>query len=369
MIDPAELRQKLKSHATDAGFTMFGVAPAVAATGFSNLAEWIDKGFAGEMDYIANRLPAYKHPDGVLPGTKSIIALAYPYPRSDRPEWEPGSGLLARYTWPGDDYHDVIHPKLKSLCRAILERFPDAAARGVVDTAPLLEREFAQLAGLGWRGKNTLLLNKTDGSYFLLAAVLTTIELPLDEPHQTDHCGRCTACLDACPTKAFPRPGVLDATKCISYLTIEHSGAIDRNLREGIGNWFFGCDICQEVCPWNTKPARQSTPQIEAITSLELSGLFSITDQEFRERFRKTPLWRSRRRGVLRNAAIVLGNQKCPSHLPSLSQGLGDEEPIVREACAWAIGRIGTEGGIDLLRQRKQVETDKDVLAEIDCWL
>ncbi|GAA5505628.1 tRNA epoxyqueuosine(34) reductase QueG [Novipirellula caenicola] len=342
-MSPSEFLVTFRNQAAELGFIAVGVAPAIQSHGFSNLARWIEAGYAGEMDYIANRLDAYKHPSGVLDGCRSVIALAYPYDAAPTQSVAPGTGRVARYAWQGVDYHDVIHPKLKQLVAAIRKSFPDAAARGVIDTAPIMEREIAQLAGLGWQGKNTLLLNKQLGSYFFLACVLTDVDFPPDTPHESSHCGTCTACLDACPTDAFPRPGVLDATRCISYLTIESRSEIAEDLRESLGDWAFGCDVCQEVCPWNRKPTRhyeQASPPRQPLDVLELRALFSLDEAGFRQRYRKTPLWRTRRRGVLRNAALVLGNQRDPESLPALRIGLADEDALVREASQWAIDQI-----------------------------
>ncbi|QDT03626.1 Epoxyqueuosine reductase [Rubripirellula lacrimiformis] len=351
------------------GFTLCGIAPAVDSSGHSDLVRWIEAGYASEMQYFADRIDAYRHPAGVLGGAKSIIAMAMPYPARPAQPLPIGHGKVARYAWPGVDYHDVIHPKLKRLCRTIRETFTGAAARGVVDTAPLMEREIAQLAGLGWRGKNTLLLNSVQGSYFFLACVLVDIELPTDGPQATAHCGTCTACLDACPTDAFPSAGVLDASRCISYLTIEHRGPIDPLLRPAIGDWVFGCDVCQQVCPWNRRPARADpTPEVP-MERIELSSLFGISEDDFRQRFRKTPMWRTRRRGLLRNAAIVLGNQGDARSIQALTIGLHDDEAIVRGAAAWAIGQIGGRQAIDELDQRLSIETDPDVITEIDAAL
>ncbi len=343
---PSDFLATFRNQASELGFIAVGVAPAIQSDGFSQLARWIEAGYAGEMDYIANRLDAYQHPSGVLEGCRSVIALAYPYDAGPPQSVVPGVGRVARYAWQGIDYHDVIHPKLKRLVKSIRESFPGAAARGVVDTAPIMEREIAQLAGLGWRGKNTLLLNKRLGSYFFLACVLTDVEFPADTPHESSHCGTCTACLDACPTKAFPQAGVLDATRCISYLTIESRNEIAVDLRESLGDWAFGCDVCQEVCPWNRKPMRQHECEVPArppLDVLELRTLFSLDEAGFRERYRKTPLWRTRRRGVLRNAALVLGNQRDRESLPALQIGLADEDALVREASQWAIHHIESD--------------------------
>jgi epoxyqueuosine reductase len=241
--------------------------------------------------------------------------------------------------------------------------------RSIVDTAPFMEREFAQLAGLGWIGKNTLLLNRTAGSWFFLAALLTDVELVYDNAHETDHCGTCRACLDACPTDAFPQPYVLDASRCISYLTIELRDAMPMELRAGVGEWVFGCDVCQEVCPWNNHaPQSRETafePQAEN-NALDLIRLFDLDDAAFRTRFRHTPLWRPRRRGLLRNAAIALGNRPTPAALPALEKGLRDEEPLVRGACAWALGQFAEPVALEALLARQQIEMDVGVLGEID---
>jgi epoxyqueuosine reductase len=235
-----------------------------------------------------------------------------------------------------------------------------------------LEREFAQLAGLGWIGKNTLLLNRDAGSWFFLAALVTDIELAYDQPHETDHCGTCRACLDACPTNAFPQPYVLDASRCISYLTIELREAIPVGLREGVGDWVFGCDVCQDVCPWNSRAplSRQAAFFPRADTNpIDLSALFDLDEAAFRARFRHTPLWRPKRRGLLRNAAIVLGNRPAVSAVPALIRGLNDDEPLVRGACAWALGRYDGKETKQALLRRRSVEMDQAVIAEINASL
>ena len=359
------LLDRLLETTTAEGFSLLGVAPAVESTGFHELVRWIEQGYAGEMAYLSDRREAYRHPSSILAGVRSLISLAYPYSAASFPVVASGRGKIARYVWSGTDYHDLIHPKLRRLCQVITEHHPASHSRGVIDTAPLLEREVAQQAGLGWCGKNTLLLNRQQGSYFFLACVLTDVELPYDGPHESAHCGSCTACLQACPTQAFPQPGVLDAKRCISYLTIEHRGPIPIELREPMGDWLFGCDICQEVCPWNRKPARASSANGEALDSIDLRALFGINDETFRARFRRTPLWRSRRRGILRNAAIVLGNQRDRESVEALTSGLADPEPIVRGASAWALGRIESPRATAALMARKGLEDDPMVLEEI----
>jgi epoxyqueuosine reductase len=219
---------------------------------------------------------------------------------------------------------------------------PGCVAFGVTDTAPLLERDFARRAGLGWVGKNTMLINKDRGSFFFLGALLTDLDLRADPPHESSHCGTCTACLDACPTGAFPEPGVLDARRCISYLTIELRSPVPEDLREGIGNWLFGCDVCQDVCPWNrhAAPGPVPFPADPSLATLDPVELLSLSDAEFRRRFRGTSFFRARRSGLLRNAAIVLGNVGDERALPALEKAAADPDEVVRDAARWAIGRI-----------------------------
>lgn len=421
----------IQSAAAKEGFSLVGVTPATTPAGYPDLLQWIDDGYAADMHYFANRRDAYQNPESILSGVNSLIMLAYPYPAPEKtPAFKNNaadashhddqhgdskisipnnhlSGLVARYASTGEDYHEVLHPKLKRLCSIIENQYPESKTRGIVDTAPLMEREFANLAGLGWIGKNTLLLNKYHGSYFFLACVLTTLSFESSTPHETAHCGSCTACLDACPTDAFPEPGRLDASRCISYLTIEHRDAVPLELREKMGHWLFGCDICQEVCPWNRKPTKRwETQQREILNresdntitltqgndpppratvkvpethtlmappmnlaSINLSQLFDMDDEAFRRVFRKTPLWRPRRRGILRNAAIVLGNQRDPDAIPALSLGLKDREPLVRGASAWALGQIHHHSIKSLLETQQQEETDQQVWSEIDLAL
>jgi epoxyqueuosine reductase len=322
---------------------LVGACPAVSVPGGERLREWLANGYHGEMNYLASRADAYQHPGSVLSGVRSILMLAMNYRTQEPVEPSPGFGRVSRYAW-GTDYHDLLHERLDQLSQFLKSLVPAALVRGVVDTAPLLEREFAQLAGLGWIGKNTLLLNKHSGSWFFLAALLTDCELVFDEPHHADHCGTCRACLDACPTNAFVAPYVLDARQCISYLTIELRTEIPTELRSGVGDWLFGCDVCQDVCPWNHRapPSNEQEFQPDDSTNpLDLIELFSLTDEVFRTRFRHTPLWRAKRRGLLRNAAIILGNHPTPTAIAALTRGLSDSEPLVREACEWAITKQG----------------------------
>jgi epoxyqueuosine reductase len=366
-MSPPELTAALKKSAQEAGFALSGACPAVSPTGITGLARWLAAGHAGEMRYLSDRFDAYRHPRSVLDGVRSLLMLGMSYRTAGPAPAGAGEGRVSRYAWGPADYHDVVHRRLQQLCLVARQLEPTARVRGVVDTAPLLEREFAQMAGLGWVGKNTMLLHRQVGSWFFLAAVLLDCELVYDEPFVSDHCGSCTACLDACPTAAFPEPYVLDATRCLSYLTIELRGRIDPGLRPLLGDWLFGCDVCQDVCPWNRKSTAGEasfTPRAD-LNPVSLPPLFWLDDAAFRQYFRRTSLWRARRRGLLRNAAIVLGNSPSQAALPALVHGLHDPEALVRGAVAWALGRYPGADARTALEQRLSDEPDPLVRDEI----
>jgi len=371
-MDASELTAKLKTEAAGLGFSLTGVAPAITPNGVARLDDWLAAGYAGQMHYFSERREAYKHPRHLLDDARSVLMLAMEYRTAEPVSPGPGEGRVSCYAWGATDYHEVIRERLHRLADQLREWQPAAQVRGVVDTAPLLEREFAQLAGLGWIGKHTLVLNRDRGSWFFLAAIVTDVELAYDAPHEADYCGTCRACLEACPTDAFPQPYVLDASRCISYLTIELKQAMPVELRSGVGQWVFGCDVCQEVCPWNThaEPNRQVAFEPLADSNpLDLARLFELDDEAFRERFRHTPLWRPKRRGILRNAAIVLGNRPTAGAMPALLRGLNDDDSLVRGASAWALGNYDEPGAVAALQQRRGVEQDAEVLHEIDAAL
>jgi epoxyqueuosine reductase len=363
---------ELKAAALSLGFDLVGIAPAVTPVGFARLQGWLAEGFAGEMQYLPRRETAYEHPQHVLPGVRSVVMVAVNYKTVDPPACGPNAGRVARYAWGAGDYHDSLKERLQRLADWLHARESGCRTRCAVDTAPLLERDFAQLAGLGWFGKNTLLMHKRAGSFLLLGALLTNVELEPDEPHHTSHCGTCTRCLDVCPTAAFPAPYVLDARKCISYLTIELKGPIPSELRSGVGEWLFGCDLCQDVCPWNRKSPRSDDPAFQPQADLapaDALALLRMTAAEFRVRFRDSPLSRPGWTGLRRNAAIVLGNRGDEAALPALIAALDDAEPVVRGAVAWALGRLRAATALAALRARRDVEDNPDVLAEIDAAL
>jgi len=329
----------VKARARELGFDRVAIGPAGPPEHGDALEAWLDAGYAGTMGYLARGRADRLDPARLLPGCRSVVAVAMSY--NQAAEREPGDDWrpISRYAR-GRDYHDVIRPRLVELGEFI-RTAAGAASRVAVDSSAVLERDLAARAGLGWFGKNTNLLTPSLGSYFFIGIVLTTAALPFD-PREPDRCGSCTACLDACPTQAFVAPYVLDARRCISYLTIEHRGDIDGELAERIGEWVFGCDVCQEVCPWNRKAAPGREPALGPAGSFgALESLLELDSEAFRARFRGSALTRTKRAGLLRNAAIVLANRGERAAAGALGRALGDAEPVVRRAAAWALAKLG----------------------------
>ncbi|MFM7034829.1 MAG: tRNA epoxyqueuosine(34) reductase QueG [Planctomycetia bacterium] len=346
------LAAELRAHALRLGFSRVGIASAGPPPRHDLFRSWLDRGFAGVMEsWLRRHEPLRGDPRSLLPGARTVVMLATDYSSPEAAETvgpaPAGRGKMSRYAW-GDDYHDLLRARVNALADWLRSRLPGCATRGVVDSAPLAEREFGWLAGLGWFGKNTMLIDPDAGSFFFLTALLTDIEFPIDEPIQVDHCGTCTACLDACPTGALPAPRVLDARKCVSALTIEDHGSIDPELRPSMSDWVFGCDICQDVCPWNRKAPVSAEPVFqprEGHTTLPLADLLDLDDAAFRKRFQGSPLERAKRRGLARSAAIALGNTPDPAAAGALARAVHDPDPVVREAAAWALGRWRNAGG------------------------
>lgn len=366
-LPSSSLTTALKEEAVRVGFDLVGAAAAVAPPGIDRFDRWLAAGYAGQMRYLPDRLDAYRHPRHVLDDVKSILMLAVNYRTVEPAPAGSGQGRISRYAW-GGDYHDLVRGRLHKLADFHRRLRPKARVRGVVDTAPLPERRFAQLAGLGWIGKNTLLVNRQLGSWLFLAALLTTEELTYDGPCEVAHCGSCRACLDACPTGALVEPYQLDARRCISYLTIELGELPDADARRRHGAHLFGCDICQEVCPWNAQTPRCSKEVFRpapGTNPVELAALFDLDEAAFRRRFRHTPLWRAKRGGILRNAAMVLATRPDPAARSALLRGLEDPQPLVRAACAWALGRYDDDRARAALRARQTAEPDDTVRAEI----
>ncbi len=305
----ATLTESVKALAQELGFDRVAIGPAVPPEHGPAFRQWVEAGHAGTMAYLERRTEERLDPGRLLPGALSIVCVALNYYQgeADDRSWEP----VARYAW-GRDYHDVITPRLERL-GAYLRDAGSARCRAYVDTGPVLEREVAARAGLGWIGKNTMLLHPALGSWFFIGVLLTTAELEHDAP-LPDRCGSCRACLDVCPTQAFVAPYVLDARRCVSYLTIEHQGPIDAALHEGVGHWQFGCDLCQSVCPWNRKvPVTREPAFLPAAPYPGVEAVLEMSDAEFRREFAGTALLRPRAAGMRRNVAIARDNARRAS--------------------------------------------------------
>jgi len=366
------LTERIKAQARRMGFALAGVTTPDPPEHYAVFERWLGAGRHGEMAYLGSERSRQRRLDPrlILPECRSILVLGVfydaPLPSPPSPEF----GQVAAYAW-GNDYHDVLADRLRLLVEFIQAEAGQAVPnRWYTDTGPLLERDLAQRAGLGWTGKNTCLISPQHGSYFLLAELLLGLELEPDPPFAPDHCGTCTRCLDACPTGCILPDRTLDARRCISYLTIELKGAIPLELRPQMGSWVFGCDICQQVCPWNQRFAAQhGDPAFTArpgISAPRLERELALSPQEFSRKFKGSPLKRAKRRGYLRNAAVALGNQRRSGSVPVLASALsGDSEPLVRRHAAWALGQIGGSAAQQALESAAEAEADPQVLAEI----
>lgn len=299
---------RVKELAREAGFPLVGIARVAGADVGVRYREWLDRGYAGEMSYLGRHVEHRRDPALLIEDVRSVIALGVPYKTHDQmSEMPSGTGRISNYAW-GDDYHLVIQERLERLGQLLVGAFPSYTGRGFVDTAPILEREWAARAGLGWIGKHTLLIHQFYGSYVFLAEILTTLELAPDIP-VTDHCGSCTACLDACPTAAFPEAGVLDASRCVSYLTIEHRGPLPDSLNSQLGEWVYGCDICQLVCPWNRKSPSTLDPAFQPRhhwIAPSLSTLSTLDEATWIAWTRRSAIKRTKLAGLQRNAQVAL---------------------------------------------------------------
>jgi epoxyqueuosine reductase len=363
--------QAVKRRAEEIGFDLVGIAPADPPAHGDFYKEWLARGYAGSMGYLSRPDAVRRRldPGEALAGARTIVVVAMNYVNGDDgPTADPSRPVFARYAR-GTDYHAVFEEKLQELAEFLEETVPgQPSVRCYVDYGPVLERDHAQRAGLGWIGKNTMLIHKDIGSYTFVGEILTDARLDTDEPFVPDHCGTCERCMDACPTGAIVAPREVDARRCISYLTIELRGPIPRDLRPMIGNRVFGCDICQEVCPWNDgvpwTAEERFRPRAD-IVGAELIELMDIDEDEFSRRYDDTPLSRGKRSGLVRNVAVALGNWGDPSAAPALGRGLNDEDAWVRGHSAWALGRLGTAAARSMLQARSGLETDDWVLEEI----
>lgn len=369
VTSPAVLSAQIKEEAQRVGFALVGISPVEIPPHEESFAKWLRKGLGGEMGYLNRTEELRRDPKKLVPWAVSVISVGMNYfAPLPRPEASDDSrGWISRYAW-GDDYHDLVKQKLDLLFEKIREiHAGPVEGRAFVDSGPVLERAIAGIAGIGWIGKNTHLISPEKGSWFFLGELFLSFELDYDRPIR-DRCGKCDLCLKACPTGAFVGPYILDARRCISYLTIELKGSIPRHLRPLMGNHVFGCDICQEVCPYNVKAkptGEEAFQPREGLYAPELIPLLSLTEEEFRRRFKGSPILRAKRRGFLRNVAVALGNLKSREAVPALIQALQNDEPLVRQHAAWALGRIATGESLGALNRRLEAETEADVRAEI----
>ena len=364
------LSDRIKEEAHRLGFELVGISAVQMPPHEQSFAEWLRKEFAGELDYMKRTELLRRDPRVLVPWAVSVVSVGMNYytPFARAETRAESRGWISRYAW-GDDYHDLLKQKLEMLLDRIKEwSGQPVQGRAFVDSGPVLERDFAGVAGLGWVGKNTQLISPRKGSWFFLGELFVDLALDYDRPMR-DRCGACELCLKACPTGAFVGPYLLDARRCISYLTIELKGWMPPQLRPLVGNHIFGCDICQEVCPYNVKARASAEPAFMPRTGLhapELIPLLFLDENEFRRRFRRSPIRRAKRRGFLRNVAVALGNSKSVEAIPALCHALNDEEALVRGHAAWALGQIATQSAADGLRRRLEIERDVEVRHEIE---
>jgi epoxyqueuosine reductase len=369
------LKAILQAETERLGFTLFGVTAPIRPPHVNTYERWLQDGLHADMAYLSAERARERraNPQLILPEALSLLTVAMryfsPYTIPEGPTGEP-SGRVAAYAW-GDDYHNVIPPRLEELIR-LLEKHLGRSVRSreYTDTGPILERDFAQTAGLGWIGKNTCLISPRHGSYFLLGETFVDVEIEPDQPITTDHCGTCRRCIVECPTEAIRPDRTIDSRRCISYLTIENKGVIAEEFRSKMADWVFGCDICQNVCPWNQ---RFSVPEGHAaltprpgISRPVLREELRLTPQAFNLKFRGSPIQRAKRRGYLRNVAVALGNQQDTAAVPDLIQTLENEpESLVRVHTAWALGQLRTALARHALEKALKQDPDTAVQDEI----
>ncbi len=365
------LTQRIQAHAHELGFELVGIIPAARSETIARYRQWVKNGYAGEMHYLEKHLPLKTDVRQLLAEAKSVISLAMNYYTLDPPKAlaeDPERGQISRYAW-GDDYHELIRKRLLELVQFIKQAAEtELKTRVCVDTAPVIEREYAQKAGIGWIGKNTNLIHWRSGSWYFLSEILVGVALESETPTLRGSCGTCTRCIEECPTDAIIEPNLLDSRLCISYLTIELKESIPKQLRSKMGNLIFGCDICQEVCPWNSKAVPTPEPGFhprDGNLAPKLLSLIGMTQQEFSRRFKGSPIKRAKRRGFLRNVLVAIGNWGDRRAVPALKSALADDEPLVRSHAAWALGRIGGDIARRILQTRLTVETQTEVITEI----
>ena len=356
MLPSRGLKERIKEKAHELGFLLAGVTTPDPPPHLSTFEHWLARGHHGTMEYLATQRSRLRRADPrqILPECQSVLVLATPYdPPLSMGEGSGVRGRIASYVR-GDDYHDILPARMKELVQFIEEQVGrQVSNRWYTDTGPILERDLAQRAGLGWIGKNTSLIHPKHGSYFLLSEILLDLPLEPDLPFITDHCGTCTRCIEACPTDCILPDRTLDARRCISYLTIELKDDIPEKLRDKMGDWVFGCDICQQVCPWNRFAGEGDLAFEGQKPSPSLTDELNLSPQAFNQRFKGSPVKRAKRRGYLRNVAVALGNVGDMHALPVLESSLKDEEPMVREHAKWAIEKIQRRIGVTRKEEKK----------------
>ena len=367
-FDPATVRSLVDQVAREVGFDLVRVASADEFAGDREIAfRRIDDGLMDGLPWFTReRVRRGSSPQELLPGARSVISLGWSYLAADDTQPPAGHGVIARYAR-GRDYHRVMKRRMRRMVLELSDQLGSRfAARWYVDDGPMLDRAAAARAGLGWFGKNGNILNPTYGSWILLGQLITDLDLTPDSP-LSKSCGRCARCIPACPNDAIVAPYVVDNRRCISYLTIEHRGDIPHDLRPGVGNWVFGCDICQEVCPVNRKAAATNDPNFgrRDLSTVDLIELLEMDDEAFRNRFAGSPVMRARREGMQRNACVALGNVGGAAAVPALGRALQTATPMVRRHAAWALGRIGTDPALAALRAAADTEPDDTVRSEI----
>jgi epoxyqueuosine reductase len=369
-MDTVALTRSIKEKALEIGFDLVGISPVGPFPESLFFKEWLSEGFNGEMKYMERNSDRREDVRRVFPEARSVISCGlnynteYPYSIN---KVDKQRGWISRYAW-GDDYHEVIKDRLSKLLGFIREVSPvEVKALIYVDTGPVLERVYGRYGGIGWIGKNTCLINQKIGSWIFIGEIITNLELNYDSP-VPDRCGTCKRCIDACPTGALVKPYVLDSRLCISYLTIELKGKIPVELREKVGNNVFGCDICQDVCPWNrrAKSSRETSflPR-ESLFNPELSSLSELTEEDFKKVFRKSPVKRAKRRGFIRNVLVAMGNSGNKRFIPHVKRLLKDADPLVRAHAVWALWKLEGKDALETIKGLLAKEHDPMVREEI----
>jgi epoxyqueuosine reductase len=364
------LTKSIKDKGLEIGFDLVGISPVGSFPENQFYKEWLARGFAGEMKYMEKEPEKREDIKRLFPEAKSVISCglnyntSYPYSVKENDRQK---GWISRYAW-GEDYHEVMQRKLLILLEFIKGAAPQGIkARIYVDTGPLLERVYGKYSGIGWFGKNTCLINQKIGSWIFVGEIITNIELDYDSP-SPDRCGTCTRCIDACPTGAIIEPYVIDSRLCISYLNIELRGKIPVELRDKMGNNIFGCDICQDVCPWNRRAKitdETSFQPREGLYNPDLSSLSQLTDESFRLQFKRSPMKRAKRKGFIRNILVAMGNSGLKGFIPYLKESLKDKDPAVRAHAAWALWKLEGEESYHTISSLLEVESEPMVREEI----